>query len=197
MTYDGIDETVVLCPQDWLAHTAAMVREAFGDRKDLQVIPGGKTRHETLLCAMAYFERKYPDCADAVLITHDAVRPFINRRILEENIRAAREYGACDTAVPATDTIVDSADGRFISAVPQRSRLWFGQTPQSFLMGKLRSVVDALTAEESERLTDACSIFTLKGEPVYIVRGESSNIKITYSSDLPVAEAILRERIES
>lgn len=35
-----------------------------------------------------------------IIVTHDSVRPFVTLRIIEENIDAALECGACDTVVP-------------------------------------------------------------------------------------------------
>lgn len=54
---------------------------------------------------------------DTIIVTHDSVRPFVTNRIIEENIEFAKQYGACDTVVPATDTIVRSADNEIISSI--------------------------------------------------------------------------------
>ena len=50
------------------------------------------------------------------------------------------------------------------------------------------------TEEEKAILTDAAKIFVIKGEPVSLVRGENSNIKITYPYDLTVAESLLKQQ---
>jgi 2-C-methyl-D-erythritol 4-phosphate cytidylyltransferase len=55
---------------------------------------------------------------------------------------------------------------------------------------KLRDLYMSLSVKEKEVLTDAAGIYVRKGEPVEIVKGESSNIKITYPQDIAVAEAI-------
>ena len=125
-------------------------------------------------------------------MTHDAVRPFVTYRIIKDNIDAAKKYGACDTVVPATDTIVESQDGVIISAIPDRSKLYQGQTPQSFNALKLQQLYRSLTDGEKEILTDAAKIFVIKGEPVELVRGETYNVKITYPYDLTVAEGLLK-----
>ena len=124
-------------------------------------------------------------------MTHDAVRPFVSLRIIEENVAAAREHGACDTVIPATDTIVESLDGTTISAIPNRSALYQGQTPQSFNMAELKRTLESLTEEERAILTDACKAFVLRGKPVALVRGDVENMKITYPQDLRIAEALL------
>ena len=127
-------------------------------------------------------------------ITHDAVRPFVTYRIIEDNIKAAKEFGACDTVIPATDTIVESTDGNSVSSIPNRASLYQGQTPQSFKALKLKELYESLEESEKAILTDAAKIFVIKGETVSLVRGENSNIKITYPYDLTVAESLLKQQ---
>ena len=127
-------------------------------------------------------------------MTHDSVRPFVTHRIIEENIDGAIRYGACDTVVAASDTIVESRDGVVISNIPDRMQMYQGQTPQSFKAEKLMNIFDSLLPEEKEILTDAAKIFVMKGEPVHLVKGEVFNTKITYSYDLEVAEAMIRRK---
>ena len=124
------------------------------------------------------------------------MRPFVTHRILEENIRYAREYGACDTVIPATDTIVESKDNTRITDIPNRKYMYQGQTPQSFRAKKLKEQYEALNEEEKAILTDACKIMVLKGEHVHLVQGEVFNIKITYPYDMTVAKALLGMELE-
>ena len=128
---------------------------------------------------------------DTIIVTHDSVRPFVTHRILEENIKYAKEFGACDTVIPATDTIVESKNNELISSIPDRSTMYQGQTPQSFKAVQLRELYEGLSEEEKKILTDACKIMVIKGEKVHLVEGEVSNIKITYPYDLRVAESLL------
>ncbi|WP_436867798.1 2-C-methyl-D-erythritol 4-phosphate cytidylyltransferase, partial [Staphylococcus shinii] len=67
-----------------------------------------------------------------VIVTHDAVRPFLTHRIIKENIESVLAHGAVDTVIPATDTIITSNDGEQIQSIPVRSEMYQGQTPQSF-----------------------------------------------------------------
>ena len=114
-------------------------------------------------------------------------------RIIEENIKYGLQYGACDTVIPATDTIVHSEDGKVITSVPDRSKMYQGQPPQTIGAKKLKEIYQSLTEEEKEILTDASKIFVIKGEQVYLVEGEVYNTKITYPYDLRVAESLLND----
>lgn len=187
-----IDEILVLCPKAWVAHTNALIKKHLPEGKKITVIPGGATRNGTLENAIAYIEENCEINEDTVIVTHDAVRPFLTHRIIEENVDAAIKYGACDTVIPATDTIVESADGKMITSIPDRTKMFQGQTPQSFRLMELKRVLSSLTEDEKAILTDACKIFSIKNKDVYMVEGEVFNIKITYPYDLKVAHTLLK-----
>ena len=179
----GIDRIIVLCPKAWIAHTKDLVKKYLGEAiaEKINVVEN----------ALKFINENFAIDDDSVIVTHDAVRPFVTHRIIDENIEAAKKYGACDTVIPATDTIVRSEDSENVSSIPTRSELYQGQTPQSFRIKELESVLNSLTEDEKNTLTDACKIYTIKNKPVRIVDGEVFNIKITYTYDLKVANALL------
>ena len=144
--------------------------------------------------SIAYIEKEYGLEDDTLIVTHDSVRPFLTYRIIEENIKYGLEYGAVDTVIAATDTIVESQDGKTITSVPDRKKMYQGQTPQTFNAKKLKELYLSLSEEEKEILTDASKIFVIKGEKVHLVEGEVFNIKITYPYDLRVAESLIQEQ---
>lgn len=201
----AVDKVIVMTPAEWCGYTGEILEKFFGgirlqDRstgaepEDAKILiaAGGAARNETLMNAIAVIEADGNLDDGTIIVTHDAVRPFVTERMIAENIEAAERTGACETAFPATDTIIESGDGKYVGKVPDRSRLWMTQTPQSFGAKKLRTLYSELTEEEKEVLTDAARIYVMKNEPVEIVRGESFNIKITYPQDIEVAEAIYR-----
>ena len=187
----SFEKIIILAPKQWLAYTRDIIRRYIREYDRTAVIEGGNTRNETIMNSIRYIEEQGKLTDDTIIVTHDSVRPFVTYRIIEENIRYAQQCGACDTVIPASDTIVESTGGEYISSIPDRKTMYQGQTPQSFRAKKLREVYESLTTEEKDVLTDACKIYVLKDEPVHLVEGEVSNIKITYPHDLRVAEAIL------
>ncbi len=186
-----IDKIIVLTPKTHIKSTNDLIEKYIPNNDHIVVIEGGETRNDTILNSIRYIEENFGIDEGSILITHDSVRPFVTHRIIEDNIDAALEYGACDTVIPATDTIVESVSGETISNIPVRDNYYQGQTPQSFNIKKLSSLINNLTEDESNILTDACKIFTLKNEDVYLVNGEVTNIKITYPYDLKLANNIL------
>jgi len=186
------EKIIVLSPKQWISHTEDLILKHIPNSEKIVVIEGGKLRNDTIMNAINYIETNHGLNDDDIIVTHDSVRPFITHRIIEENMKYAKEYGACDTVIPATDTIVESIDGDFISSVPNRENMYQGQTPQSFKINKLKELYNLLSDEEKEILTDACKIFSINNEKVFLVKGEVTNIKITYAHDLKVANSILK-----
>ncbi len=193
---DCFKKIIILCPEQWVNHTKSIIKKHLREDERVVVLQGGSTRNETIMNAIKFIEGTDGLDDDTIIVTHDAVRPFVSARIITENIEAALKYGATDTVVPATDTIVESQNGAVISNIPDRSKLYQGQTPQSFKAKLLKDLYYSLTEEEKDILTDACKIFSMKGHDVHLIDGEVHNIKITYPYDLRVAKALLDEEIK-
>ncbi len=187
------EKIIVLTPREWIDHTNRIINKYIGECVKIEVISGGDTRNETIMNSIDYIEKNFTLDDDTIIVTHDSVRPFVTHRIIEENIEAAQTFGACDTVIPATDTIVESIDGNVISSIPERKNMYQGQTPQSFKAKQLREIYSTLTDSERDILTDAAKILVMKGYDVKLVQGETYNIKITYPYDLKIAKSLLEE----
>ncbi len=187
------NKIIVVTPKQWIQHTNDLINKYLpkDSSERICVCEGGSDRNESIMSGIRYIENTYGINEDDVIVTHDAVRPFLTHRIIEDNINMAIEYGATDTVVPAFDTIVASTDGDTITDIPRRDYMYQGQTPQSFNINKLTSLYNSLTQEEKLILTDAAKIFVVKGEKVKLVNGEVFNIKITTKYDLKLANALL------
>ena len=195
IVHDAFAKLIVLCPKPWVENTKKLVDKYLGEMaSQVVVLEGGSSRNETIMNSIRYIESEYGLDDDTLIVTHDSVRPFLTYRIIEENIKYGIKYGAVDTVIPATDTIVESQGGDVISSVPDRSKMYQGQTPQTFKAKKLKDLYESLTDDEKEILTDASKIFVIKGEKVYLVQGEVFNIKITYPYDLRVAESLIQDQ---
>ena len=148
-------------------------------RKVKKILKGGKERYDSSLSAIrAYGQR------EVNLIFHDAVRPLLSQRVLDDVIDALGNYEAIDVAVPSADTIIE-VEGDFISNIPDRSRLRRGQTPQAFDIRVIRTAYELALKDPAFRTTDDCGVVRryMPQTPVYVVRGEESNMKLTYKED--------------
>ena len=154
-------------------------------KKVIKILNGGITRRESSYIGISSIEED-----DAIVLIHDAVRPFVNERIINESIEAAKKYGAVDVAIPSVDTIIKVDDDMFIEDIPPRRYMMKGQTPQSFRLSLIREAHEKV---KEEKVTDDCSLIVKGGfGKVYVVRGEERNIKLTYPEDIFLMERIFQ-----
>ena len=190
----GVDKVIVAVPKDWLTFTKNLFtnENALEYNSDkIEIIQGGDDRNASLMAVVNQIESSNHINDDDIIVSHDAVRPFLTQRIINENIEECKTYGAVDTAYTLADTPVVSDDGKTIKEIPVRSTIFLGQTPQTFNIKLLKEVYASLTDEENKILTDTCKMFVIKNKTVRIVMGESYNIKITTPFDYAMALAFI------
>ena len=175
----------------WLSYMSDLLEKYGLYEARIKLAPGGESRNETIFNIIDEIAKDFGADDDDVIVTHDAVRPFVTLRIIEDNIDAAIRYGACDTVVPATDTIVKSHDGVDVSEIPDRNYMYQGQTPQSFNIKLLKGLYAQLKPSEKSVLTDACKICIMRSAPVKLIKGELSNMKITTVNDYKIAQVLV------
>lgn len=144
-----------------------------------KILQGGKERYHSSLAAINAYGN------DCNLIFHDAVRPLVNNRIIDDCVEALRKYEAIDVAVPTTDTIVRTKES-FIDSIPPRPELRNGQTPQCFRREIIKQAYDLALQDPKFQTTDDCGVVFryMPDTPIYIVRGEVFNMKVTYQEDV-------------
>lgn len=192
-----IDFLYVGVHKDWIYYTEDLVKKHLINCEKLIITEGGIDRNLTIMNIIDAIESNHEISDEDIIVTHDAVRPFLTLKMIEENIKAAIEHGACDTVTPTFDTIIESENGEAISFVPERKKLFLGQTPQSFKIKLLKNIYNSLNSDEKAKLTDACSIFVLKNKLVKLVSGAGSNIKITTEIDYKIAKSMIESMSES
>ena len=182
---------VICCPVDWIEYTKALLLEYNVSVDTVFVVPGGKNRNSSVQNGCCFLTKNFNVGNEDVILTHDAVRPFIDSRIIKDNISAVNEYGAANTVMPVYDSIIRTSTGDFLSEHLPRKELFRVQTPQSFRLKELDNVINSLSDDELDEYTDVASIFADRGFRVKLVEGKDSNIKITTPFDMAVAESII------
>ena len=190
IVHSGIDKVIVGVNENWHQYMTDIQEKYYREVDKLVIVPGGSDRNGTI-SAIVEKTKEISGAPEDILVTHDAVRPFVTLKMISENIDAARKYGVCDTVIPATDTIVYSANGEHITDIPLRNNTYQGQTPQSFSVRLFEEVYSSMSGEELQTVTDACKMFMLKGHKVHLVEGSVSNMKITYPYDYKIAQIMM------
>lgn len=202
-----------------LAVNPDMVEEftfRWGDKLSfhgVKVVPGGKVeRWETVLKAI---EAVHPDCTHAAI--HDAARPLASAGLIDRLFEAAVTHPAVLPGLPVSATLkrvaavasapsVDPLDAilggagqtapavKRVVATVDRSDLVEVQTPQIFELGLLRRAYAQITSGKisGQGITDDAGLVESLGEPVYVVEGEPTNLKITRPGDLKLAQAYVQ-----
>ncbi len=184
----GIDEIVIVAHADYIDR----IREIGSPYPKVKhVVPGGKERYDSSLAAIACYQGQ----PSVNLLIHDAVRPLVSQRIITDCLAALKTYKAVDVAIPCTDTIVEvNADGAICRITP-RAMLRNVQTPQCFRLETIARAYETGLKDPHFVTSDDCGVVFryLPDEPIFVVAGETTNIKVTYPEDLILAEKVLQQ----
>ncbi|MGL5811037.1 MAG: SDR family NAD(P)-dependent oxidoreductase, partial [Nocardioides sp.] len=128
------------------------------------------------------------------VLLHDAVRPLVTARIITECFDALETHTAVDVAIPSADTIIEVDDDNTITAVPPRSALRRGQTPQAFHLPVITRAYEKAAQDPDFVATDDCSVVLkyLPEERIYVVAGDDRNMKVTEPIDVYLADRLFQ-----
>lgn len=185
-----IDEIVIVSNPVYVSDVENIVLRN-GWKKVKKILKGGKERYDSSLSAIHAYEGD----EEVNLIFHDAVRPLVSQRIIDDVCEALKQYEAIDVTVPAVDTIIE-AEGDHIASIPDRSRLQRGQTPQAFRLSVIAEAYKRALNDPNFKVTDDCGVVVkyMPEVPVHLVAGEESNMKLTYKEDTFLLDKLFQLR---
>lgn len=161
---------------------AEIGRELCGFAKVLYA-DGGSTRTESVKNALEVLAA-LPCPPDYVLI-HDAARPFVSQKIIDDCVKTVRAHGSAVCALPCTDTLVHAQNG-IITGSYDRETAFTLQTPQGFGFGELLAAYRKITPADS--FTDDSGVYAKYVAPPFLFMGEKRNIKLTFREDFAMNE---------
>ena len=187
-----IDEIAVVTRAEYVSDVEQMIVNNHY-HKVKKVLVGGKERYHSSLSAI----NAYADDADN-LIFHDAVRPLVNDRIINDCVEALNRYDAVDVAIPVADTIIQVDGAECIASIPPRAALRSGQTPQCFKRSVIKEAYELALKDPNFTTTDDCGVVRkyLPETPVFVVKGEVFNMKLTYKEDLFLIDKLFQLKSE-
>ena len=144
----------------------------------VRFVPGADTRQGSVYNLLQETD------ADIVLI-HDAARPFLGRRVIEDVITAVETHHAASVVMAVADTLIEAETGRDID----RGTLRAVQTPQGFRRELILAAHERASASRHTATDDAGLVRAL-GHEVALVEGSSWLMKVTTQADLELAEAL-------
>ena len=183
-----ISEIVLVVPQDAVTSCREELLPPFAFSKISSVVAGGTRRQDSVWNGLQAVDER-----TKIVVVHDAVRPFVTGRMVEEVVDGARIHGAAIVAIPLHDTVKRVAADGMIEMTLDRQQLWSAQTPQAFDVELLRQAHRSSQTAGVEATDDAFLVERI-GHRVSIVNGSPDNIKVTRPADLVMGEAILAAR---
>jgi len=180
---------IILVVRQEMQETVSQLTEKYHFQKPFHIVVGGAERQDSVWNGLQALSP-----ASEIVAIQDAARPCTDGELIAATVKAAEESGAAVAAQPVTDTLKESADGRFIQRTLDRSRLWSVQTPQTFRVEVIRR---ALTEVRRRGLifTDDTAACELIGQPVRLVSSVAPNPKVTVAGDLPLVETLLNGHV--
>lgn len=188
-----IDAIVVICGRGTKGTVAEICRED-GFKKVRKIAVGGRTRRESSMKGILAAEKL---CGDGIVLIHDCARPNVSAKVISDNIRLARKFGACVTAARSVDTVITSVDGQLISNIIPRDTVWTVQTPQTFRIDTIRRAhanfeEKATAGEAVPEITDDGGLVRFMGGDVAICESGRDNFKLTVPGDMELFRTILK-----
>ncbi len=181
----GVEQFSIAVPPDRIDDFKGLVK-AWGFPQIVHVVPGGKTRSESVVNALRAFDDDPPE---SVMI-HDCARACVTSEMIRNLIDQTPEGCGGTLAHPASDTLrVNESDQ--ISGEVDRSKIACIETPQLFPYAKL---VELHKGAAGDVPTDDTTIFSRAGEKVQLVYHDGINIKVTFEEDIYACEGILDSR---
>lgn len=181
-----IDEVAVVVSADNV-ETMQEIASANSWSKLARILVGGKERYDSSLSAINAYRDE-----DCNLIFHDAARPLVTQKIIDDVVEKLQTCQAVGVAQPSVDTILFIEDG-IIKSVPDRNTLRRAQTPQGFDISIICNAYEIGLQDPNFKATDDCGIVLRYRPdiPVHIVDGDEACMKITYKSDTKILETFL------
>ena len=179
-----VDIIYLVLPNDLLEHVEKDL-STYHSNKSIILCEGGDTRADSVYSAI----QKLDDNNKLVFI-HDAARPLIKNKHIEELADACKENDGAILAHQVSDTLKKIKNDK-IEFTIDRSNLWLAETPQAFNLNILHSCYKNLGKKEQQSFTDEASLLEHFGHSIKVIHNRSQNIKITHKEDLDITKGIL------
>lgn len=183
-----IDKILVVCVSDWIDHLQRLIKK-YSLTKVAWVIEGGNTGHDSIRNGVFFLKDKI--ASNDFIIVHDAVRPILPQKAINEVLNVAHEKGNASSSIVCHPPIVYTEDHKSGIKDVDREHVMLTSSPQAY---KYSIVLDCYTKAEQEDKHDftfTSSLLIYYGKRVFFANGTTSNIKITKKEDLALFKALL------
>ncbi|MFI3315062.1 MAG: IspD/TarI family cytidylyltransferase [Rikenellaceae bacterium] len=181
-----IDEIYIVVNKDYLSMMDSICKNNNWNKVS-KVLCGGNERYDSTLAAINAYEGD-----ECNIIFHDSVRPLVSERIITDVVKSLESHNAVNVAIPMVDTIL-RREGDYIAEIPNRANYLSSQTPQAFKLTLIKKAYELALNDPNFTTSDDCGVVKryIPNEPIFLVEGDSKNLKLTYKEDILLLEQIL------
>jgi 2-C-methyl-D-erythritol 4-phosphate cytidylyltransferase/2-C-methyl-D-erythritol 2,4-cyclodiphosphate synthase len=147
------------------------------------VVSGGNTRQKSVFIALKNIRKKRIKTRNDIVLIHDAARPFLENRIIENCILHLKKYDGVFPALNTDDTLRNKKNLNTYD----RDIIISSQTPQAFKFDKIYIAYKRAKGDYS----DDVAIANEFGLRLKKIEGQKLNFKITNPSDIVIYEKLI------
>ena len=218
-SFEKIHDIVLVVPGEDLIFCQKKIVSRYGFDRKVHLVDGGERRQDSVMKGLKTVRDLLAKCdheksdtmphgigntpvdsesacikKNAIVLIHDAVRPFADHALFERVLQGAMEHGAAIPGIPVVDTLKRKDAAGFIAerGTVDRTSLYQVQTPQGFDLTLLLAAY-ANAGKTGFQGTDDASLVEHFGKRVVMVKGARNNIKITTPGDLTLAAFLIAD----
>lgn len=189
--HPDIDEICVVILEGWDQILWSYAKQ-FNITKLKYVVTGGENGQASIYNGLVAIKESCSN--DDVVIVHDGNRPMVSQDIITNNLISQKEHGSAVTAIPCTEVVFVSENGKdSIQSIP-RENLRRTQTPHSYRFSEIWEAHIEAKERGIFNTAASCSLMEKLGKVTYFSMGSEKNIKITTVEDIEIFKALLSSK---
>ncbi len=185
-----VDKIVIVAAHEWQNFIQEWIQKKQIDKFASFAIPG-KSRQHSILSGLKEARRIGDEAVDNIII-HDAARPFLSEKMIEDCINGLEKYDDILPVLPVKDTMYLSADGFSITSLLNRDHIYIGQSPESFRLNAYYKANISTSDEYLNGIRGSSEIAYKAGMSIGLISGDERNYKITTRADLDKFETDIK-----
>lgn len=191
---EQIEKIVVVCVKNWIDYLMEIIQE-YNLTKVEWIIEGGNTGHDSIRNGVFFLKDKI-EPSDYIIV-HDAVRPILPQKAIDEVLRVAHDKGNASSSIECHPPIVYTEDFESGITDVDRDHVMLTASPQAYQYSLALKCYEKAEIEDKHGFIFTSSLLIHYEERVYFAKGTTCNIKITRKEDLALFEALIKVPEES